>query len=317
MLNFVYCLDENYNLQLLTSINSLLERTSEKINIFIAHDNPDSLDIDLLNNNEKANINKYYLDLGNQQFPNLEKAHVSKATYFRLFISKILPNNLDFIIYIDADIVCIQDPVEQLNAVISEVKDSNFYLAARTEHLKNDITNDQIDRYEILNLSSIKYFNAGVLVLDYQYWLNEEVEKKLLKILETNYKNIKYWDQDILNIYYDGNYVELNNALNYDFGIYNNDVIEKHQIYKKNIKLLHYNGKGKPWYLENILFDSAEIYQKEFRKLNLFYYHIVFKFNAKKLIKFIKILFQFKFLKLKKPYEFIKLAFKQLIKFKA
>ena len=43
MLNFVYCFDENYNSQALTSINSVTEKSSQRINLYIIHENPKSL----------------------------------------------------------------------------------------------------------------------------------------------------------------------------------------------------------------------------------------------------------------------------------
>ena len=41
-MNFLYCLDENYNIQSFISILSLLENCNEKINLFIIHKNPKS-----------------------------------------------------------------------------------------------------------------------------------------------------------------------------------------------------------------------------------------------------------------------------------
>ena len=49
MITFLYCIDENYNPQALASINSLLQKVSEQINIVIIHKNPDSF-----NNYKKA-----------------------------------------------------------------------------------------------------------------------------------------------------------------------------------------------------------------------------------------------------------------------
>ena len=42
-MNFIYCLDKNYNTQALMSFFSLNNVTSEKINIYIAHSQPFSL----------------------------------------------------------------------------------------------------------------------------------------------------------------------------------------------------------------------------------------------------------------------------------
>ena len=44
MLNLLYCLDQNYNLQTITSIMSFLKNTDESINIYIIHENPESFE---------------------------------------------------------------------------------------------------------------------------------------------------------------------------------------------------------------------------------------------------------------------------------
>ena len=104
MITFLYCIDENYNPQALASINSLLQKVSEKINIVIIHKNPDSF-----NNYKKAItksptlknikiikfVNKDYI------FPEVENSHVSEATYYRLFLSEILDDQIQNLIYID------------------------------------------------------------------------------------------------------------------------------------------------------------------------------------------------------------------------
>lgn len=316
MLNFVYCLDKNYNIQALTSINSLLERIDEKVNIHIIHDDPDSLNLNHLKNTAKASITKHYLNLDSHKFPNLKGAHVSKATYFRLFISELLPDNLDFIIYIDADIVCLNNPIKELKQSISQIKNSKHKLAAKTEHYKSEVPEEKKNSFNILNLSGNKYFNAGVLIVDYQYWLKEGVENKLLKILEEYYEKIKFWDQDILNKFFDGKYIELTNMLNFDFGIYDKDKFNEHFIYE-NVFFTHFNGKGKPWSLQNILFDSSEIYQKEYRKLEIKYYHITYNYELRHLKKYISNLLNFNFLKLEKPFIYLKLSFKTIFNIKA
>ena len=44
MLNYLFCLDENYNKQLLTSLNSLNEFSQSKFNVFIIHKDPNTLE---------------------------------------------------------------------------------------------------------------------------------------------------------------------------------------------------------------------------------------------------------------------------------
>ena len=42
MLSFIYCLDENYNIQSIVSLSSLLDNVSKKINVIFLHKNPET-----------------------------------------------------------------------------------------------------------------------------------------------------------------------------------------------------------------------------------------------------------------------------------
>ena len=45
----------------------------------------------------------------NYEYPNIDKSHVSKATYFRLYIEKHLSKKIDKVLYLDPDVVCINN----------------------------------------------------------------------------------------------------------------------------------------------------------------------------------------------------------------
>ena len=53
-----------------------------------------------------------------------------------------------------------------------------------------------------------------MLVIDYQKWLSEIPENRI-NLMKVNYENIKYWDQDVMNMYFDGEYLEIPRSLNY------------------------------------------------------------------------------------------------------
>jgi len=309
MLNFVYCFDQNYNYQALTSINSLVNNSSEKIRVYIIHNNVSTINLDMITQ-DNVEIFTYQISIKNMNFPNLKGAHVSVATYFRLFLSEYLPNDLDYIIYLDSDIVCINDPTKEINETIENLKTNNFQLAARTEAEK---INETIDRFINLELKGNRYFNAGVLVLDYQKWLNNETEKKLLNILYEYYEKIKFWDQDILNKYFDDNYLELNFNCNYEFAIFDKDKYDENKIKNEGI-FIHFQGKGKPWEAHNLIYESSNFYQKAFRELNMGHYHITFRKNTRSMFKYLKILFTLKFLKLDNPVSYIKNSLSALLR---
>ena len=216
MINYLFCLDENYNNQFLTTLCSLNENSTKKFNVFVIHKNPKSLKKYYLNLNNQFNlineINFYQIDNLDITFPNLEKNHVSEATYYRFFIERYLPNDLDSIVYLDCDIVCINNPEEILSSTLQDLKESNNIVGASTEYIKNKSTEEVFNR---LNLNSNNYFNAGVMLIDYKKWKKESLMNKLLELMADIRDDINFWDQDVLNKFFDGSYLELSNYLNF------------------------------------------------------------------------------------------------------
>ena len=54
-----------------------------------------------------------------------------------------------------------------------------------------------------------KYFNAGVVVINFQEWIKNNMKNSLLDIMRKKYEQIIYWDQDVLNCYFNGEFLEL------------------------------------------------------------------------------------------------------------
>ena len=107
MINFLYCLDENYNIQAFTSILSLLDNLSEKANFFIIHRNLDRFKKipSIISKHEKLNkLTTYSFLVIYMIISNVKNAYF-RSNILRLFISQILPKELSEIIYIDCDII--------------------------------------------------------------------------------------------------------------------------------------------------------------------------------------------------------------------
>ena len=84
-MNFLYCLDENYNRQAIMSLYTLNNVIDVTVNIFIAHNNVASIKKQISQFNlDKLNIK--YLNISNNiELPNLKNEHVTEATYYRIF----------------------------------------------------------------------------------------------------------------------------------------------------------------------------------------------------------------------------------------
>lgn len=266
MLNFLYCFDENYNIQGLVSIYSLLDNISEKINIHIIHKDPSTLNkyiVKIQNHTNLNNLKIFKFNNTNFSFPRVEGAHVSEATYYRFFIEKFIDPSVENLIYLDSDIVCISDPLDDIKSAIHNLNNSNFIISVRSE--PQSLSKE-------LDLKSGKYFNAGVMIIRTSDWYLNKLESQLIKLTE-KYKDIlQFWDQDVLNKYFDGDYLELNKYLNFSLNMKPFEHISK--IDTKDIKFIHYVGKFKPWSLRGIVNNKSEFYQKYYRNLFLKKYHL-------------------------------------------
>lgn len=179
--------------------------------------------------------------------------HISKATYYRLMISELLPD-VDKVIYLDCDIVVNDSLYELWNTDISQ------YAIAAVLQIGYGYEAERLG-YPL----KYGYFNAGVNMLNLNYFREQNLKDALFQYAEENSVKLLYNDQDILNaVLYDKclHLLPMWNmtAMAYDpilkhrgdmkdgiaVNTYN---IEKNNIYRyrNNPPILHYVAKPKPW----------------------------------------------------------------------
>ncbi len=304
-MNLLYCLDSNYNVQGLNSINSILEKVNKKLNFYIIHNSPYKFEqmVKELSSYKDHNFNFYQFDNQRKNFPKVKNSHVSDATYYRLFISDYLPNNLEFITYIDADILCFKDPIDEIQKQINEMRKAGNPISVVTEMKGNE------EYIENLSLKQDKYFNAGVMVIDYKKWLKISSNNLFIQNMHLLEDKIIWWDQDVLNHTFDGNYFELNYLLNYKIEF------TKKFNYKKiheDVFFLHYQGKTKPWDISTFSSEYSKPYIEKYRNLDLEPYHLVIKQPVKDTFNFVLILIR-DFSKIDYKYGLLKVFFKSLL----
>lgn len=258
-LNFLYCIDENYNFQCYISICSLLKYSNNEITVHIIHQNPDSFNkyFEKLNI-RNVEINLYHFEEKETNFVSL-RDHISEATYYRLYIQKYLNNSIKNIIYIDADIFANNPFTDILQSTLTQLNRSGNIIGA----------------FDIVNYNKFTYkkpyFNAGLLIIDYQRWISEDLTEKLHTKLK-NETELKYWDQDLLNNHFGENFLNINEFLNFHISLEDKVIkLSKNHI-KNNALFVHYVGKTKPWDLNGMFLRNSFIYHqliKEFNNGNL------------------------------------------------
>ncbi len=311
--NFLYCFDTNYNIQGLISMTSLLNNLDSKINIFIIHNDPDSIkkNIESIKSNKHLNnIEIFQYSNPGIELPNLSNSHVSEATYYRLFIQNYLPAELKELVYVDADIICFSNPIEQIIFAFEDMKKENKPIAALTEYQKENETSTHFER---LKLSGNKYFNAGVMLIDYQQWREDNLQKSFIELLKKHHEKIKFWDQDILNAYFDSNFYELNEFLNYKVNLNNKNYSETFlQNELEKIIFLHYAGSFKPWTVRGAYHKKSQYYHDYFLKIFKKYYHIENTWKTAAMFQIMKSIISLNILNARYPFRLLLYSIKSL-----
>ena len=256
----------------------MLEKYDSEVNLYILHDNPRLFEKYKTKLKKYKNLNKieiYKFEDTNYDFPNLNNSHVSYATYFRMFISNYLPQDMDFLIYLDADILCLSNPRFVLEEEINKLKNSDNVLTGLNEEVSTL-------HKQRLGLKNNRYFNAGLIIINYQKWSKPETIENFLNIMNSKFANIEFWDQDILNIYFDGKFSNLPINLNYISP-------DGKALYEEQINFLHFAGSNKPWYFENTFKEISKYYNREYMKVFRNKYHVTFKFKKHEIPMFIDI----------------------------
>ena len=186
--------------------------------------------------------NKYFIDINiyiidSNYFKNLPTtSYISQATYNRFLIPLLLKGITSKVLYLDADIICLGNIKQIFNIKLDNIT------AGVIEESNNYVVQQQIKNLE---LQSNKYFNAGVLYINIDRWIERDINAKIINIINTR-NNLEFMDQDILNIVLEDDCKYIDKIYNYTF-----DVRYKINRYvydlPKNIVFLHYVGKFKPW----------------------------------------------------------------------
>ena len=174
-------------------------------------------------------------------------------------------------------------------------------LGAKTEWKKES---SNIEYFNRLKMNSSNYFNAGVLIINLTRWKKERVREKILKTLANLEFKLELWDQDLFNNFFDGEYIELDSALNWNLDLYKEYFTGKK---KPNIDpiLIHFYGKTKPWLGRGLFAKSSDIYHREYRKISSNYYHIEHRWIPHSIKFFITSLFNKNFFNIKYKSRFI------------
>ena len=193
--HIVYATDDNFAEILGVSLVSLYENSKDVDDIIVY-----VLDSGISDENIKKlkSLPKKYsrsdlsfikaTDISKELSMNVNLDRGSLSQYARLFVSSVLPAKLDWVLYLDCDII--------INKSISELW--NLDIKGKTIAALKDAFSKQYRKNIDLEPDDIM-FNSGVMLIDLDKWRRENIESKLLEFIRKKNGKIQQGDQGALN----------------------------------------------------------------------------------------------------------------------
>lgn len=239
LMNSISTHNESVHYYILTDKN-LSNSNKEKL-IATAKSYGNDIDILVVNSTKLC-----HLPIGSKNQPK----HITEATYYRLFIVDLLPKSIHRILYLDGDIIVrkklddyYNQNLDNYSVCVSHDVDEEWHKDSRRLP------------YPMYN----GYFNAGVLLINLDYWRTNDLTKKFVYFVINHENLLLFHDQDVLNtVLYDSikwmpitynfqsNFVYLPKWTNFSTKVkteIDNTVSDP--------AIIHYITKRKPWNLFN------------------------------------------------------------------
>jgi lipopolysaccharide biosynthesis glycosyltransferase len=237
----IFCIhdtDGNYWPNLAVAINSLLINSTQKLNIYVLHNETlnqearNTLQYICIQFKAKLNFKQVVLPLA------LSKAnfgHFSPASIYRLLIPMLFKQEHQ-VIYLDSDLIFHGVDVQNLIYSAPPMK----LCAVLDSYIGKPV--EQRLALETLGLSHEAYFNSGVLVIRPNL-IEENLIENFIKFCRIN-PILSHPDQDFLNVAFKNNWGKLDCKYNSQIGVWNSGLFKSISYYEG--KVIHYAGRLKP-----------------------------------------------------------------------
>ena len=177
-MNILVSLDSNYIKQVKVMLTSLqIENQKEEFYVYVLNSKLTSGDIENIKRCADINRTKIFdIKVPDSMFTNVPITdRYPREMYFRIFAAKLLPDNLDRILYLDPDLVIINSLNEFYNM---DLKD--MYYAGAT-HIGKPIT--KLNEVRLNMPPECEYINSGVLLMNLKALRREQNEEEVTELL--------------------------------------------------------------------------------------------------------------------------------------
>ena len=178
------------------------------------------------------------------------ETHVSVATFLRLFLDLVIPDDVDTIVYIDADAIILRDPsplfMMEITSPIHAIQDmgsAGFQLFGSHDSL---------------------YFNAGVFKASLKEWRSAGLREFCFNHIQKNGQS-RHLDQDLLNLFFRDKAGSMPMTFNTFAHLW---TVRRFIPFIESPVVVHFAGSIKPWNVAGSedpwIIAWREIYEREF-----------------------------------------------------
>lgn len=246
--NIVCTCDANYTAHLATMLWSLIvNNRRRKFRVFVLCDGDIPGKEKLAEFLPSDRVELSLIPLKSSALIGLPVGHCfPRVIYAQLFIDRLLPVELDRVLYLDCDLIVRGD--------IGELWATD--LRGRTIGAAAEAT--AIFFREKLGLPlGAPYFNNGVLVIDLTRWRERKVGERVLAIARESPERLTWFDQCAMNIALEGDWLPLDPIWNHQQsgdGVRYQGVMHFRKMTteeRRTIRIAHFTGTPKPWHFLN------------------------------------------------------------------
>lgn len=248
-LNLLFSIDDGYLDQFKVTLYSVQQNTSLKdIHVYLLQKTQLDRHEEILVFCQNLGINYHPVVIGEKAFEDAPTTdRYPETIYYRLLAHEYLPDDLDKILYLDADILCLNDL-----RTLYEVDLTN-YLYAAASHTSDSNIPDLVNKLRLGNFEAESYYNSGVLLMNLDLIRQQVKRQDILDYIEKKGRLLLLPDQDVLNALYGHKTYQIPDQIyNYDArynvlyfarssGLWNLDWVIEHTVF------LHFCGRDKPW----------------------------------------------------------------------
>jgi len=265
-MNIAVCLDENFVMPTTVMLESLGQNnTTECVNVFCVSEKmlcEDSRKI-LKDECSKFGFTIYFFDYNLSDREKLRNANTGRwslAAYLKLYLSEVLPKDIDKVIFLDGDIIVRHNLAELWSTNVEGKALAGVRDAAETWSAIEQTIRFDHHKYG--------YINTGVLVYNMKFMREHNMCTQFDQYIYENGQNIGFVDQDVFNnvLYRHIKYLDVKYNVHFYSFLHKSknfiftDKEEKNRAYR-NPYVIHYTTALKPWFKW-----CANPYKKEWDK---------------------------------------------------